>query len=318
MDLRCSMSCLTSRMKSEWLLGLYIRSYKAFLQGLASSVLPKWQSPVRSSSPQNLLELWKRNIALNHDNNVLVIIGIPFILMQMHILHIEYFAGIRIHVKTWMIKLKYVENVHYVCYRRNVSCHHLFAVASIRNRATFHNIICGSLHPYDCARCPSCRYHNDERTCDLQCNSGPQIDPFKFVGSGVRPIGRFGKRHSARAIFAAAGLNPSLQDAGAAPRHASRTGRTSMKALFGEAQGFVWPWQRLLHLELINSECLYFLFWLQVPDSVFVSDDHLLRPWLTWNPSSTAICPSSKCILSYWWINRNVADYMCDLPGIFK
>lgn len=28
------------------------------------------------------------------------------------------------------------------------------------------------------------------------CSPGPEIDPFWYVGRGVRPIGRFGKRHS--------------------------------------------------------------------------------------------------------------------------
>lgn len=28
------------------------------------------------------------------------------------------------------------------------------------------------------------------------CNTGPEIDPFWYVGRGVRPIGRFGKRES--------------------------------------------------------------------------------------------------------------------------
>ncbi|XP_034998658.2 prolactin releasing hormone 2 [Hippoglossus stenolepis] len=38
-------------------------------------------------------------------------------------------------------------------------------------------------------------------------NRSPEIDPFWYVGRGVRPIGRFGKRHSVRAL-GSSGMQP--------------------------------------------------------------------------------------------------------------
>lgn len=38
---------------------------------------------------------------------------------------------------------------------------------------------------------------------------GPEIDPFWYVGRGVRPIGRFGKRHNSVEILTSEG-RPSL------------------------------------------------------------------------------------------------------------
>lgn len=38
---------------------------------------------------------------------------------------------------------------------------------------------------------------------------GPEIDPFWYVGRGVRPIGRFGKRHSSGVeVLASGGMPP--------------------------------------------------------------------------------------------------------------
>lgn len=37
---------------------------------------------------------------------------------------------------------------------------------------------------------------------------GPEIDPFWYVGRGVRPIGRFGKRHSNVEALASGGMQP--------------------------------------------------------------------------------------------------------------
>ncbi|XP_047424413.1 prolactin releasing hormone 2 [Mugil cephalus] len=40
-------------------------------------------------------------------------------------------------------------------------------------------------------------------------NRSPEIDPFWYVGRGVRPIGRFGKRHSGvEALGGGGGLQP--------------------------------------------------------------------------------------------------------------
>ncbi|XP_071388698.1 prolactin releasing hormone 2 [Centroberyx affinis] len=41
-------------------------------------------------------------------------------------------------------------------------------------------------------------------------NRSPEIDPFWYVGRGVRPIGRFGKRHSSveRAAQGSGGMQP--------------------------------------------------------------------------------------------------------------
>lgn len=37
---------------------------------------------------------------------------------------------------------------------------------------------------------------------------GPEIDPFWYVGRGVRPIGRFGKRHSGVEALGSRGMQP--------------------------------------------------------------------------------------------------------------
>ncbi|XP_045921969.1 prolactin releasing hormone 2 [Micropterus dolomieu] len=39
-------------------------------------------------------------------------------------------------------------------------------------------------------------------------NRSPEIDPFWYVGRGVRPIGRFGKRHSSVEALASGGMQP--------------------------------------------------------------------------------------------------------------
>lgn len=39
-------------------------------------------------------------------------------------------------------------------------------------------------------------------------NRSPEIDPFWYVGRGVRPIGRFGKRHSSVGALGSGGLQP--------------------------------------------------------------------------------------------------------------
>ncbi|CAL8399646.1 prolactin releasing hormone 2 [Gadus morhua] len=41
-------------------------------------------------------------------------------------------------------------------------------------------------------------------------NRSPEIDPFWYVGRGVRPIGRFGKRHSGLVSLAGRSLEPVL------------------------------------------------------------------------------------------------------------
>ncbi|XP_026148143.1 prolactin releasing hormone 2 [Mastacembelus armatus] len=39
-------------------------------------------------------------------------------------------------------------------------------------------------------------------------NRSPEIDPFWYVGRGVRPIGRFGKRHSSVEALGSGGMQP--------------------------------------------------------------------------------------------------------------
>ncbi|TMS08910.1 prolactin releasing hormone 2 [Larimichthys crocea] len=39
-------------------------------------------------------------------------------------------------------------------------------------------------------------------------NRSPEIDPFWYVGRGVRPIGRFGKRHSSMEALGSGGIQP--------------------------------------------------------------------------------------------------------------
>ncbi|XP_060950268.1 prolactin releasing hormone 2 [Limanda limanda] len=39
-------------------------------------------------------------------------------------------------------------------------------------------------------------------------NRSPEIDPFWYVGRGVRPIGRFGKRHSVGGALGSSGMQP--------------------------------------------------------------------------------------------------------------
>ncbi|XP_056155791.1 prolactin releasing hormone 2 [Lampris incognitus] len=39
-------------------------------------------------------------------------------------------------------------------------------------------------------------------------NRSPEIDPFWYVGRGVRPIGRFGKRHSNVVMVDGGGMQP--------------------------------------------------------------------------------------------------------------
>ncbi|XP_029313832.1 prolactin releasing hormone 2 [Cottoperca gobio] len=42
-------------------------------------------------------------------------------------------------------------------------------------------------------------------------NRSPEIDPFWYVGRGVRPIGRFGKRHSSVEALGSGGVKPVLR-----------------------------------------------------------------------------------------------------------
>ncbi|KAK7879403.1 hypothetical protein WMY93_030739 [Mugilogobius chulae] len=42
-------------------------------------------------------------------------------------------------------------------------------------------------------------------------NRSPEIDPFWYVGRGVRPIGRFGKRHSAEVDLSSRDMQPVLR-----------------------------------------------------------------------------------------------------------
>ncbi|MEQ2295045.1 hypothetical protein AMECASPLE_010069 [Ameca splendens] len=42
-------------------------------------------------------------------------------------------------------------------------------------------------------------------------NRSPEIDPFWYVGRGVRPIGRFGKRHSSVDAMGNSGMQPVLR-----------------------------------------------------------------------------------------------------------
>ncbi|KAM4533560.1 prolactin releasing hormone 2 isoform 1-T2 [Odontesthes bonariensis] len=39
-------------------------------------------------------------------------------------------------------------------------------------------------------------------------NRSPEIDPFWYVGRGVRPIGRFGKRHSSMDVLGRGRIHP--------------------------------------------------------------------------------------------------------------
>lgn len=45
----------------------------------------------------------------------------------------------------------------------------------------------------------------------LACCPGPEIDPFWYVGRGVRPIGRFGKRHSSVESLGSEGMQPMVR-----------------------------------------------------------------------------------------------------------
>ncbi|XP_033841471.1 prolactin releasing hormone 2 [Periophthalmus magnuspinnatus] len=42
-------------------------------------------------------------------------------------------------------------------------------------------------------------------------NRSPEIDPFWYVGRGVRPIGRFGKRHSVEVDLSSRDMQPVLR-----------------------------------------------------------------------------------------------------------
>uniref|UniRef100_A0A3P8VTH3 Prolactin releasing hormone 2 n=1 Tax=Cynoglossus semilaevis TaxID=244447 RepID=A0A3P8VTH3_CYNSE len=42
-------------------------------------------------------------------------------------------------------------------------------------------------------------------------NRSPEIDPFWYVGRGVRPIGRFGKRHSSVGSLSSGGIQPVIR-----------------------------------------------------------------------------------------------------------
>ncbi|CAG5895854.1 prolactin releasing hormone 2 [Menidia menidia] len=42
-------------------------------------------------------------------------------------------------------------------------------------------------------------------------NRSPEIDPFWYVGRGVRPIGRFGKRHSSVDVLGSGRMQPVLR-----------------------------------------------------------------------------------------------------------
>ncbi|KAF1372929.1 hypothetical protein PFLUV_G00255060 [Perca fluviatilis] len=45
-------------------------------------------------------------------------------------------------------------------------------------------------------------------------NRSPEIDPFWYVGRGVRPIGRFGKRDSSVEALGSGGMQPVLRTLG--------------------------------------------------------------------------------------------------------
>lgn len=56
-------------------------------------------------------------------------------------------------------------------------------------------------------------YSQKCKTCfaawlSLPNDAGPEIDPFWYVGRGVRPIGRFGKRHISADQLGRGGMQP--------------------------------------------------------------------------------------------------------------
>ncbi|XP_063730013.1 prolactin releasing hormone 2 [Eleginops maclovinus] len=62
-------------------------------------------------------------------------------------------------------------------------------------------------------------------------NRSPEIDPFWYVGRGVRPIGRFGKRHSS--LQGTGGVQPVLRTLGLL-LHSLRNKQSLEEALQGE------------------------------------------------------------------------------------
>ncbi|XP_072514608.1 prolactin releasing hormone 2 [Salminus brasiliensis] len=82
------------------------------------------------------------------------------------------------------------------------------------------------------AMCASCTtVEHDLHIVHNVDNRSPEIDPFWYVGRGVRPIGRFGKRESARSVQPVLGslellLSALRSEEGARGDRNTRTGLT--------------------------------------------------------------------------------------------
>lgn len=87
--------------------------------------------------------------------------------------------------------------------------------------------------------------------CTLMWCPGPEIDPFWYVGRGVRPIGRFGKRHSSMEALGSGGIQPVVRML-ALLLDSIRNKENLGNVLDGEDRDWL-PWQRVLFPSSINS-----------------------------------------------------------------
>lgn len=86
---------------------------------------------------------------------------------------------------------------------------------------------------------------------------GPEIDPFWYVGRGVRPIGRFGKRHSVEVQLGSREMQPVVRMLELLI-NSIKNKENLGKVLDGEDQDWL-PWQLVLFLQL-TTELLVYLF----------------------------------------------------------
>nr|XP_040023403.1 prolactin releasing hormone 2 [Gasterosteus aculeatus aculeatus]XP_040023404.1 prolactin releasing hormone 2 [Gasterosteus aculeatus aculeatus] len=87
-------------------------------------------------------------------------------------------------------------------------------------------------------------------------NRSPEIDPFWYVGRGVRPIGRFGKRHGPGEAVGSRGVQPVLRALGLVV-NSLRNKDNFGKVLDREDRDWL-PRQRVLLPSSTNSRVSFF------------------------------------------------------------
>lgn len=163
------------------------------------------------------------------------------------------------------------------------------------------------------------------QTCCVSRGSpGPEIDPFWYVGRGVRPIGRFGKRNSR--VGSGEGLRPvvnTLEMLLDAIRNKEDLG----KVLHEDSDWL--PWQCAQFSPLLVSVKVFFLFnqglllYFSVSGLILWQESHwsLCWPdhWTLWPDKKTKqdeVYTYEKCKL-YWLINEDIGTIFSPSFAIF-